>query len=225
MKNTIIGSLLFGAVVFAAANVNAQTISDKLTVTGVVTEQTTNTVSGGVTTFHTKARAFNTRSLITLLNASPAFQAANSSNSIPVNAWFTYDGASVWATNKTGFSANLSALLDSQATPVPFATANFGSSVFTGHRFNDATKGGGNEQDIDSNISFTIQDGNGTSVVVSGLGSEHFVWGAANASGNFHQNQSFNVTGGGPASYLGNSSAISRGTVSGVGSGTLTTGL
>jgi hypothetical protein len=228
MKNTIIGSLLFGAVVFAAANVNAQNISDKLTVSGVLTWQTANTTNaaGTVATWHTKSAAFNNKSIIALLNASSAFTTANAANpvstTIPAGSWLTFDGTSVWATNKSGFSANLTALLDGATTPQPFATISInGSSVTVGHYTIDPTKGGGNEEDSDANITATIQDGNGTSVTISGLGSEQSVWSKTGTTGHFHQTQSFDVSGGGSASHVGNANAVSKGVVTGSGSGTL----
>jgi hypothetical protein len=224
MKSSTVCSLLVGAVVFAAATVNA-TISDKVTINGVMTWQTANTTSAsGVVTFHTKSAAFNSKTLFALLNASSAFTNATGGVTIPAGSWLSYDGSSVWATNKNGSSFNLSSLLDSSETPVPFVTTSFGATqVTTGHLANDPTLGGGSEDISDATFSATLQDGNGTSVTINGLGSEHFTRSKSNAAGNAKQSQSFKGSGGGAAVHQGNTSAISRGTISGSGKGVVST--
>lgn len=220
MKKTIIYSVLLGAAVLAAANANAQ-ISDKITASGAIIYQAADTVTTAMTVMNTKSVVFNNKTIINALNASDAFTNATAGALIPNNSWLTYDGSSVWVTNKNGTAFDLTSLVDGDS--VPFATVSFTGGVSNGRYFNDPTKGGGREIDRDANIAVTIQDGAGTSIVISGLGTEKFVWGKANANtGDYVQTESFSVTGGGAASYQGNTSAISKGTVSGSGKGTLT---
>lgn len=217
MKKTIIGSLLFGALVFAAGSVNAQ-ISDKMTVSGIITYQTASTTNAAkVVTLHTKSAAFNTKSLIEALNASTAFTNATGGVKITAGSWFTYDGTSVWVTNKSGANHNLTALGGG-----PYATvAISGSGVSTGSFAIDPTKGGNNQENTEANVTVTFNDQNGTLVIISGVGSDSVNATKTNASGKFHQVESFQVSGGGDATYKGNINAVSKGSVSGKGSGTL----
>jgi hypothetical protein len=225
MKSSTVCSLLVGAVVFAAATVNAQ-IQSRFTITGTAQWQISTITNGNnvARIGRSKAAAFNTKTIIGALNNSPAFRAVSAS--IPAGSWFALDDntGDIIVTNKNGFTANLTTLVDANGTS--FARATLGNEVLVGREHIPTLRGNHSDTAVGT---MNFQDGSNNagdpatnSVAISGLLSEANSYTAvAGVTQNF--TRSFHASGVGNG-LVGTKPSVVQGHASGQGRGTELTG-
>jgi hypothetical protein len=220
MKTTqILAALAIGTVVFAAGNIQASEngVAQKLNISGTFSYQT-NSYSSPVETYKIVTKSFNNKKIIEMLNSSSAF--TNVCGVIPANAYLVLIGDNVYATNKAGFSADLSASYystnyEEDFTPVYVSNGGEGYSVYSG-KYNTTTYAD-SEQGLQSYSYIDIDDGQDNWIEVQGLGK--YSYSASKISNGVRTvSSSGSITGSGDGYIQGTDGVVQgKGTASGSG--------
>lgn len=220
MKSSIVCSLLVGAVVFAAASLQAQVL-ERLNFSGSMLYQLDDSTNNAGTVRFSKVKsvAFNNKRIIDALSSSSVFQNAAEVSSIPAGSWLVVDANTdeILVTNKNGFVVNLTTTVDGDGAP--FARFDYTSAfdVFSGSQ-NISTLAA-KYTDWSSAGSVVIQDGNGTMITLTGMTKFGTVLGKS-VNNRQTENDSRKITGSGAALYQGRT-AVSQGSAGGSGKGTV----
>jgi hypothetical protein len=224
MKTTqILTSLAIGAMVFAAGKIQASnSVVKKLSISGTFSYQTSS-YSSPVETSKIVTESFNNKNIIKLLNDSYAFTNALG-EAIPANAYLVLIGDNVYATNKAGFSANLStnyysSTYEGYFTPID-VTQSEGYEVYSG-KYNYTTYAV-SEQGLQAYSYIDINDGMDNTITVEGLAKYSYSASKVSSSGVQKISDSGSITGSGDGYIQGDEGVVqAKGSASGSGSVTV----
>lgn len=211
----IVASLAVGLAMFATSTASAQYLS-RVNFSGKFSYEI-DTYNSPVWTYKVKNYAFNNKTLIAFFNNSPYMPAT-----IPAGSFFVADqSGNVIATNKSGFSLNLSASYYSSAyggyfTPLYINTGS-GNTVTRGKYNNNTLQE--NENSMTTDASINIDDGWYDYITINGLAKNRTTASKYN-SNTFMQNQSMkaSITGSGDGTIYTPKDGWEDGIVQGKGS-------
>lgn len=190
LLTTIVAALAFAtSMAFATTTVATNDLPwVPVNISGSITYLSTNSATKGTL----KTISFNTKSLITLLNASPSvtntLNYATGVNQIPAGSYLVWDinDSSIFVTNKNGFAFNLQGYAPSYydwGYLTPGNYYNYPNNGMQVGSYSFKSTGAGSEQDL-TIANFYFDDNNGNEISSYGNGTLNWNFGASNGATN-----------------------------------------